>query len=200
MASVTFPVALGGDGSTVTDDASPTTGLANGGHRTRFVPSLSQLVVCANGGVTQSTAQVALAAAQVALATTQAGNALTSANNAATSASNAATSAATALTAPGTTATSTTSLTVNTGAQALTIQTGKSFIVGQWVAISDTSLVGRWMMGQITAYTSGTGALTVSVTQTNGSGTSATWAVAPAPAVPAIVATTYAGVYLGSLF
>ena len=44
MASVTFPIPLGGDGSTVTDDSNVSTGLANGGHRTRFVPALSQMV------------------------------------------------------------------------------------------------------------------------------------------------------------
>ena len=41
MASVTFPPEVGGSGLTVTDDANPTTGLANGGHRARFVPALA---------------------------------------------------------------------------------------------------------------------------------------------------------------
>lgn len=48
MASVTFPPEAGGNGSTVTDDANPTTGLANGGHRARFVPALAQVVAVAN--------------------------------------------------------------------------------------------------------------------------------------------------------
>jgi hypothetical protein len=48
MASVTFPVNIGGNGSTVTDDSNTSTGLANGGHRTRFVPALSQMVAVAN--------------------------------------------------------------------------------------------------------------------------------------------------------
>lgn len=47
MSSATFNASVGGDGSTVTDDSSPTTGLANGGHRTRFVPALAQLVAVA---------------------------------------------------------------------------------------------------------------------------------------------------------
>lgn len=47
MASVTFPVSVGGDGSTVTDDSNASTGLANGGHRTRFVPALAQVVAVA---------------------------------------------------------------------------------------------------------------------------------------------------------
>ena len=60
MTSVTFPTTLGGDGSTVTDDANPSTGLANGGHRTRFVPALAQTVAMA------ATAQAAAAAANAA--------------------------------------------------------------------------------------------------------------------------------------
>lgn len=47
MASVTFPADLGGDGATYTDDSDPSTGLANGGHRTRFVPALSGAVAMA---------------------------------------------------------------------------------------------------------------------------------------------------------
>lgn len=62
MASVTFPPAVGGDGSTVSDDASPTTGLANGGHRIRFVPALAQLVAIATF-VVQKAADAAAAAA-----------------------------------------------------------------------------------------------------------------------------------------
>lgn len=47
MASVNFPPDVGGSGLTVTDDANPTTGLANGGHRARFVPALAQVVAVA---------------------------------------------------------------------------------------------------------------------------------------------------------
>ena len=47
MASVTFTPDVGGSGLTVTDDANPTTGLANGGHRARFVPALAQVVAVA---------------------------------------------------------------------------------------------------------------------------------------------------------
>lgn len=54
MASVTFPVGLGGNGSTVTDDANASTGLANGGHRTRFVPALAQTVIMAQTAVTNA--------------------------------------------------------------------------------------------------------------------------------------------------
>ncbi len=47
MSSVTFPTDLGGDGSTVTDDNNPNTGLDDGGHITRFVPALAQTVIMA---------------------------------------------------------------------------------------------------------------------------------------------------------
>jgi hypothetical protein len=46
--TVTFPTAVGGDGSTVTDDSSATTGLANGGFRTRLVPMFAQIIAIAN--------------------------------------------------------------------------------------------------------------------------------------------------------
>lgn len=42
MSSVTFPPSAGG--ATFTDDNDPTTGLAGGGHRVRFIPALKALV------------------------------------------------------------------------------------------------------------------------------------------------------------
>lgn len=78
MASVTFSSSVGGDNSTVTDDTNATTGLANGGHRLRFVPALAQLVAVASYVVTQATN----ASTSASTASTQAGNASTSATNA----------------------------------------------------------------------------------------------------------------------
>jgi hypothetical protein len=99
-------------------------------------------------------------------------------------ATNAAASASTAVNAPGTSATSTTSLAIGTGVKSLTVQTGKAFVVGQWVTITSTATPANWMHGQITAYTSGTGALTVTVSMVGGSGTIAAWTVAlSAPSV-----------------
>lgn len=155
MASVTV------NGNTYTDDASPTTGLANGGHRTRLVPMLSDAVTD-------------LAAKQAA--------ALASKNAAATSETNAAASAATAVNAPGTSATSTTSLTIGTGSKTLTIQTGKSIVVGMSVKIASTASPTNWMAGDVTAYNSGTGSLTVNSALTSGSGTIAAWTVSLAGA------------------
>lgn len=54
MSSVYFDPAVGGDGSTVTDDSNPTTGLANGGHRARFVPALAQTIGVGNFVLTKA--------------------------------------------------------------------------------------------------------------------------------------------------
>ena len=108
-------------------------------------------------------------------------------------ASNAAASAATATNAPGTSATSTTSLAIGTGAKSLTVQTGKALVVGQWVTITNTATPANWMHGQITAYTSGTGALTVSVAAVGGSGTYAAWTIglsAPSQSSAALLSTS----------
>lgn len=55
MSSAYFDPAVGGNGTTVTDDSNVTTGLANGGHRTRFVPALAQVVAVADNTVTKAT-------------------------------------------------------------------------------------------------------------------------------------------------
>lgn len=89
MASVTFPTSLGGDGNTYTDDSNATTGLANGGHRTRFVPCLSNTVIMASTAKTQA----GLAATSETNAETYKNQAVSSAAAAAISESNAATSA-----------------------------------------------------------------------------------------------------------
>jgi hypothetical protein len=73
--------------------------------------------------------------------------------------------------------TSVTSLTVATGSKTLTTQTGKGFVVGMPVRIADSSTGLNNMDGDITAYNSGTGSLTVNVTAIEGRGTIATWNV-----------------------
>lgn len=60
MSSVFFDLAVGGDGSTVTDDSNPSTGLANGGHRARLVPAMAQVVAVA-GFVVNKAADAAAA-------------------------------------------------------------------------------------------------------------------------------------------
>jgi len=99
-------------------------------------------------------------------ATTKAAEALASANS--------------AVNAPGTSATSTTSLAVGSGSKSLTLaQTSKNFAVGQPVRIARTSdAAATWMQGIITAFTSGTGAMTVEVVAPfEGTGTHTDWTV-----------------------
>jgi len=115
--------------------------------------------------------------------------------NSAASAAAAAASAASAVNSPGTSATSATGLTISTGYKALTIQTGKALVIGQFVTISSSASPTNYMTGQITAYDSGSGNLTVSVTATGGSGAFSAWTVALAPA--AIQAATAAEMQAG---
>ena len=166
MASVTFTPATGGNGSTVDDTPSTTTGLAAGGFRTRLVPAFTNIV---------NTAQMAV---------TKAGEASSSAAAALSSASSAAMS-------PSTNASSATSLTIGLGSKSLTIETGKNFVVGMYIAIASSAAPVNTMYGQVTSYTSGTGALVVNVTQANGSGTIAAWSVSlSGPAAAALVSVT----------
>jgi len=169
MSTVTFPAGVGGDGSTVTDDANGTTGLGLGGHLTRFEPALGQLVAIAADTVTS--AEAADTSEDAALA-----------------------SFASAVAEAGTYATSTTSLSIGTGTKSPTIQTGKNFVVGMSVLITDAADATNWMTGDVTAYNSGTGAMTVEVVAVNGSGTKASWKVAltgPALATAKVVVNTY---------
>lgn len=110
-------------------------------------------------------------------ATIQAGIATTGADTATQKALEASNSATTALNAPGTSATSTSSLTVANSSQTLTIQTGKALVVGMTVKIAYTTTPTTWMLGDITAYNSGTGSLTVQVLSSTGSGTFSAWTV-----------------------
>ncbi|WP_136419977.1 hypothetical protein [Herbaspirillum sp. ST 5-3] len=152
------------NGNTYTDDSNASTGLGNGGHRTRFIPALSDFLVEAAAKIQACVDQVALA--------------LGYKNDAATSATAAASSAASAANAPGTSATSTTSISVGTGSKTFTIQTGKSFAIGQKVNIARTSdPSGSYMFGAITAHDSATGSMTVSVVTTVGTGTYTDWTV-----------------------
>lgn len=114
---------------------------------------------------------------QAATATTQAGTATTQAVVATTKASEAVASALSAINAPGTNATSTTSLSVGTGSKSLAIQVGKSLVVGMSVVIACTTAPANRIIGTITNYNSGTGALDVDATYFEGSGTFSTWTI-----------------------
>jgi hypothetical protein len=78
-------------------------------------------------------------------------------------------------------ATSTSSVTIGTGAKSFTIQTGKQFQVGQTVRIAYTTTPANYMDGQVTSYNSGTGALAVDVQAVGGAGTQALWTISLIP-------------------
>jgi hypothetical protein len=149
VSSVTFSTTVGGDGSTVTDDSNPTTGLANGGHRTRFVPALAQTVAVA-------------------------ANTVEKAQQAVDSAASAAASAASAAAIAGAfVSTSTTSWAPTIGSKAFAVQTGEQYTAGIFVTIVSASDGSVWGFGQVTAYSGST--LTVDVQVINGSATKADW-------------------------
>jgi len=72
-----------------------------------------------------------------------------------------------------TTPTSTTSLTIGTGAQTITTQSGLSYAIGSVVRIYSTVNAYNYMEGTVTSY-AGT-SLVLNVTTTSGSGTLASW-------------------------
>ena len=174
-----------------------------------FSSKLPLFVTEANALQTDVDAKKTLAESAATTATTQAGTATTQAGIATTQATlaqdwatkttgvvsggeysakkhaiDAAASAASAANAPGTQATSVSSITIGTGSKSLTLsQTGKAFVVGQWVNITDsTNPSVNWMAGAITAFNSGSGAMTVDVAKSAGTGTLSSWAVVAASA------------------
>lgn len=131
-------------------------------------------------------------------AAASAANAAVSAVASAASAAASAASAASALAAPGTSASSTTSLTIGLGAQSLTIEAGKALVPGQTVTIANTASPIDRMIGPITAYDSGTGALDVFVEYVSGAGTASTWTIglsASLPTLPTVSATVMTASY-----
>lgn len=80
-----------------------------------------------------------------------------------------------ALTNAATDSTSTTSNTIGLGSKTFTVQTGKSYYAGMTVQAASTSSPTNWMIGTVTSYDSGTGALTINVTTKNGTATYASW-------------------------
>jgi hypothetical protein len=105
---------------------------------------------------------------------------VTAAAGSATAASASATSAAASLasitSAATTQGTSSTSLTVGLGTQTLTASTGKAWLPLMYVAIANAAGT-LGMIGKVTAYNSGTGAMTVSVVSIVGSGSGSSWNV-----------------------
>lgn len=117
-------------------------------------------------------ASAAAAAVSESEATTQAGISTTQAGIAVAA-------AASATLAPGTSATSTSTLTPGYGSKSFTLaEVGKTFVVGQFVTVADSADPGnKYFNGPITAFTSGTVAITVDSRAFAGMTSSSSWVV-----------------------
>lgn len=81
-----------------------------------------------------------------------------------------------------TNSTSNSTLTIGTGLVTLTVQASKSYVIGMTVKIALTSNGANWMLGDVTAYNSGTGVMTVNIRQTNGTAVSQVgWTISQNP-------------------
>lgn len=158
--TVQFKTSVGGNGSIVTDDANPATGLGGGGHRDRFVPALGQVIKVAEFVVGKADAAANSASAAIAVATTALNSATTQ-------------------------ATSSTTWAVALGAKYWFLnQSGKAFAIGQHVMIASAANANNWMHGVITAWNSTSSRMDVNVTNCSGSGTLSDWSISvsgPAP-------------------
>lgn len=139
------------NGNAYSDDGSQSRDMRFGGHQQWLLPMLQDAMT------------------EVEAATDAAVSADSSAAAAATSASNAANYAA-ALN-----GTSTSSNDIGTGSKTWTTQTGKQFGVGGYVQVIRQSDPSMWMIGQVTAYNTGTGSITVNIEDSNGSGNFSGW-------------------------
>lgn len=126
-------------------------GLSNNGHEVNFPAALADVGTVATWLGTEADATIATVTALELSARNLAGSAISG--------------------------TSSTSLTVATGAKTLTTQAGKAFVPGHAVQLVDTANVANTMSGTVTTYNSANGGMTVNVTKTTGSGTVASWAV-----------------------
>jgi len=75
-------------------------------------------------------------------------------------------------------ATSSSSVAIGTGSKSFTATTGRLLKPGQFVSIASASGPGNAMLGTVTSYDAGTGALVVNVTAVTGSGTKTDWVIA----------------------
>lgn len=154
MTSVTL------NGNAYSDDGTTSRDMNAGGFRNYLLPMLGDAMT--DIGAKQTAAQTARTGAEAAQSQAQA-------------------YANTALNGPGTTATTANSTALATGSKSWTIQTGKSIVPGMTVRLADSSTGASWFQGEVTAYNSGTGALTVNVTSITGTGTPANLSLSLAP-------------------
>ena len=148
---------------------------------TTFVTEANTLASDVNAKQTLA-ANSAIDSANSAIASANsASDSLDSANDSAASAVASANSAASALNSPGTSATSTTSNTIGLGTKTFTIQTGKTFSVGQRMVAANTALPLNNISGIIANHDSGTGSITIEADYSAGSGTYIVWTLSLSP-------------------
>lgn len=138
------------NGHTYTDDADPSTGMGNGGHRTRLVPMLADAVVVAG--------QVAADRVQTGL-------------DVIATAASAASAAAIAGAFVGTSATSWTP--AIGPAQTFATQAGEQYTPGATLTIVSASTPSDWGAGQVTGYSGST--LVMDIQVIHGTGTHTDW-------------------------
>lgn len=139
------------NGNAYSDDGSQSRDMRFGGHQTWLLPMLQDTMTevdAANNAAISADASAIAAAAS------------------ATSAANYAAALK---------GTSATSLSITVASKSLTTQTGKQFAAGQYVLLVDHVTPAQWMLGSVTSYNSGSGALVVNVEDVAGSGTIALW-------------------------
>lgn len=176
--TATFPLT----GHTYTDDSDPNTGLDGGGHVTRFVPALADVVLASADVVTKINTAYTTIDGKINTAYSTIDGKINTAyttidDKVLTGSTYMDNVAASVAQSPSTSATSLTSLLVGEGSKSLTlVETGKAFIVGQTINISNSNATSV-MVGVITAFNSITGTMTVNVTFTTGSGTLANWII-----------------------
>lgn len=139
------------NGHSYSDDGSQSRDMRFGGHQTWLLPMLQDTMTevdAANNAAISADASAIAAAAS------------------ATSAANYAAALK---------GTSTTSLSITVASKSLTTQTGKQFVAGQYVLLVDHVTPAKWMLGSVTSYNAGTGALVVNVEDAAGTGTIALW-------------------------
>lgn len=96
--------------------------------------------------------------------------------------------------------TSTTSLLIGLGAKTFTTQTALQFTEGQYLIASSDANAGNFMVGTVTSYATGSGALVMNILTIGGSGTHADWniSITGIPGVVSAVSITTANGFSGS--
>lgn len=79
----------------------------------------------------------------------------------------------------GLTTVSTSSVAIGAGTKNFTVETGKGFVSGVGIKIIDAANSANYMVGSVTSYNTGTGALVVDVEYVGGSGTKSSWNIIP---------------------